>query len=122
MCPVQTEVCRDECVLCMSGKLSSEAVFSPQGCLSFESTLSFRCKSRSKALCVRNQLHSSIAGTTAGSNLAKVSKGKSVQSPFAHQKFSETSFKRVRHKLSVLHLISFFSGHNQAAPFAPDGV
>lgn len=32
MCPVQTEVCRDESVLCMSGRLSSEAVFSPQGC------------------------------------------------------------------------------------------
>lgn len=73
MCPVQTEVCRDESVLCMSGRLSSEAVFSPQGCLSFASTLSFRCKSRPKALRVRNQLHSSLAGE---SNLAKVNKGK----------------------------------------------
>lgn len=80
MCPVQTEVCRDESVLCMSGRLSSEAVFSPQGCLSFASTLSFRCKSRPKALRVRNQLHSSIAGTSGESNLAKVNKGKSVHS------------------------------------------
>lgn len=80
MCPVQTEVCRDESVLCKSGRLSSEAVFSPQGCLSFGSTLSFRCKSRSKALRVRNQLHLSITGTTGESNLAKVSKGESVHS------------------------------------------
>lgn len=79
-CPVQTWGCSDECVSCVSGPFSSEAAFGPQGCLSFGSTLSFRCKSKSKASRVINQLLLSIAGTTRESHLAKVNEGKSGSS------------------------------------------